>query len=454
MLSIDLCVTGGRVLLDGNLRHVTLGVTDGNISHIVDPGVTLDAEDRLALEDDIVLPGLVDGHVHFREPGYTEKEGVETGTAAAAAGGVTTVIEMPNTVPPVLTVDRFESKADIFRSKSHVDFALFGAITEENVGTGDIAALAEAGATAFKTFMATSFGPLLMADKGELYRAFEEVADTDCPLYIHAEDEEYLDLFRQRAESEHGEDMAAFFAARPQIAETTAVADVLDIVEDTGTETVIVHTTTAEAIDRMRNARADDQPIWTEVTPYHLAFTQSDIEGIGPHGIGTPPARDEANRQGLWERVTAGNVDLFGSDHAPHELHQKERAPTEVAPGMPQLETALPYLLDSVNRDRLSLATIATNYAERPARIHGLYPKKGALQVGADADFVVVDMDAEWTVEADEFASAGNYSPFEGMTLTGKPVVTYQRGSRVASGADVTAEAGQGQFLTRNYSSH
>lgn len=173
MPSTDLSVTGGQLLLDGELKDATLGVTDGSISHIVDPSVSLDADERLALDGEVVLPGLVDGHVHFREPGYTEKEGVETGTAAAAAGGVTTVIEMPNTVPPVLTVDRFESKADIFRSKSHVDFALFGAITEENVGTGDIAALADAGATAFKTFMATSFGPLLMDDKGELYRAFE-----------------------------------------------------------------------------------------------------------------------------------------------------------------------------------------------------------------------------------------------------------------------------------------
>ena len=181
MSEVDLSVTGGRVLLDGELRAATLGVTDGTVSHIVEPNVALGATETLALDGEVVLPGLVDGHVHFREPGYTEKEGIETGTAAAAAGGVTTVIEMPNTVPPVLTVDRFESKAERFDSKSHVDFALFGAITEENVGTGDIEALAEAGVTAFKTFMATSFGPLLMDEKGELYRAFEEVAAADRP---------------------------------------------------------------------------------------------------------------------------------------------------------------------------------------------------------------------------------------------------------------------------------
>ncbi len=449
MSVVDLLVTGGRVLLDGELRAATLGVTDGEISHIVAPDVTLEARDDLALEGEVVLPGLVDGHVHFREPGYTEKEGIETGTAAAAAGGVTTVIEMPNTVPPVLTVDRFESKADLFDSKSHVDFALFGAITEENVGTGDIAAMADAGATAFKTFMATSFGPLLMSDKGELYRAFEEVEAAERPLYIHAEDEEYLDLFRDRAIEAHGEAMAAFFEARPEIAETTAVSDVLDIVVDTGTETVIVHTTTAEAIDRTQAEKAAGQPVWTEVTPYHLAFSRSDIEEIGPYGIGTPPARDESNREALWDRVEAGDVDLFGSDHAPHRLEEKERPPTEVAPGMPQLETALPSLLDAASRGRLSLSTIAELYAERPARIHGLYPKKGTIQVGSDADFVVADPDAEWTVDAGAFASAGEYSPFDGMTLTGRPVATYQRGRRIAEDMRPLGEAGQGAFLTR-----
>jgi len=442
-------VTGGWVLLDGELRGATLGVTDGNISHIVDPDVALGAAEELALDGEVVLPGLVDGHVHFREPGYTEKEGIETGTAAAAAGGVTTVVEMPNTTPPVLTADRFESKADRFDSKSHVDFALFGAITEENVGTGDIAAMAEAGATAFKTFMATSFGPLLMDDKGELYRAFEEVAATDRPIYIHAEDQEYLELFEERAIEAHGEEMAAFFAARPPIAETTAVSDVLDIVGDTGAETVIVHTTTAEAIDRTQADQAAGRPVWTEVTPYHLAFSRSDIESIGPHGIGTPPVRDEPNREALWDRVVAGDVDLFGSDHAPHRLEEKERPPTEVAPGMPQLETALPSLLDAVSRDRLSIPKIAELYAERPARIHGLYPNKGTIQVGSDADFVVVDTDAEWTVDADAFASAGEYSPFDGTTLTGRPVATYQRGAKIAEGADVMGKAGQGQFLTR-----
>lgn len=447
MAIVDLCVSGGKVLLDGKLRSVTLGVSDGTVSHVTSAGVSLTSERTLSLDGEVVLPGLVDGHVHFREPGYTEKEGIESGTAAAAAGGVTTVIEMPNTTPPVLTVDRFESKADLFAAKSRTDFALFGAITGENIRSGDIAALASAGATAFKTFMATSFGPLLMDDKGELLRAFEEVEETGLPIYIHAEDEQYLTEFGRRARETHGDDMAVFFEARPSIAETTAVSDVLDIVAETGAETIIVHTTTSEALDRIAKARNEGQPVHAEVTPYHLAFNREDIEQIGTYAIGTPPARDENNRQGLIARLNAGEVQLIGSDHAPHLLSEKERPPLEVAPGMPQLETALPSLLDAVNQGLLTLPRIAETYAKRPAKLHGIYPRKGTLQIGSDADFVVVDMDAKLTVDADDFESTGTYSPFDGRTLTGRPVMTYQRGVRIAEDMKTIAKPGSGEHL-------
>jgi len=447
MTDVDLCVSGGRVFTGGELQDATIGVTDGAISHVLAPGTDLPAAETLALDGELVLPGLVDAHVHFREPGYEEKEGIASGTAAAVAGGVTTVVEMPNTTPPVLTVDRLEAKRRLFAEKSRVDYALFGAITPENLGTGDVAALAEAGVTAFKTFMATSFGPLLMDDKGDLYRAFEEVAAADRPLYIHAEDEEYLDLFAERARETHGDSMAAFFASRPPIAETTAVSDVLDVVAETGTETVIVHTTTAEALDRVAAARERGLPVRSEVTPYHLSFDEAALTEVGTHGIGTPPARSPDNREALWEALRAGDVDLLGSDHAPHTLAEKERSPLEVAPGMPQLETALPALLDGVAEGRCTVADVVALYAERPARIHGLYPRKGTIRVGADADFVVVDPEAAWEVDPSTFESAGRYSPYAGRTLTGRPVATYQRGRKVAADTTALADPGSGREL-------
>jgi len=445
MTGVDTQLSGGEVYVAGELRELSVGITAGKISHLAASGRDLDPDEHVHVDGSWILPGFVDGHVHLREPGYVEKEGVESGSAAAAAGGVTTVVEMPNTTPPVLTVDRLEAKIDLFERKSRVDYALFGAITAENVGTGDIEALAAAGVTAFKTFMATSFGPLLMDDKGVLYRAFEEVAATGMPLYVHAEDEEYLDEFGRRVAGEDG--MSAFFDSRPPIAETTAVSDVLDIVAETGTETVIVHVTTAEALDRIATARGDGIPVHAEVTPYHLTFDRDAIAAVGTRGIGTPPARGAANHDGLWERLHDGAVQLLGSDHAPHETAEKEGAPLEVPPGMPQLETAVPAMLDAVDRGRLSVRELVECYAERPAKLHGLYPRKGTIQPGADADLVVVEPDRTWTVDAAAMETAADYSPFDGMTVTGMPVAVYQRGERIAAEMETLSEPGDGTRL-------
>lgn len=442
MNSIDLSVSGGRVYVNGSFRQVTLGVRDGSVSQIVSDEISLDADRTLDLDGEYVIPGLVDGHVHLREPGYKEKEGIRSGSAAAAAGGVTTIIEMPNTMPPVLTADRLSEKRRLFKTKSCVDFALFGAITEENVGTGDIGELAASGVTAFKTFMATSFGPLLMDDKGVLYRAFEEVAETGRPIYVHAEDEQYLTEFARRANNENGID--AFLSSRPPIAETTAIADVIEIARETGAETIVPHVTTAAGLEKIVRAREDGVQISAEVTPYHLTIDDETLRDIGTIGIGTPPVRDMENKERLQAALAAGDIQLLGSDHAPHTLKEKQRPALEVAPGMPQLETALPLLLSAVNRGDITLARVIECYAENPARIHGLYPQKGSLHIGADADFVVVDLNRHMTIDAETFESTGMYSPFDGWSISGMPTAVYQRGELIAEEMNTVTNPGSG----------
>lgn len=445
-MTVDLSVRGGRVYQGGEWHDVDLGISDGTISHITSG--PLPADRTLELDGELVVPGMVDGHVHFREPGYEAKEGILAGSAASAAGGITTVIEMPNTDPPVTTVDRLEEKAARFRQQSHVDFGLFGALTGDNIRTGDVQDLAEAGVTAFKTFMATSFGPLLIDDLGDLYTAFEAVGQTGLPVYIHAEDQEYLQEFADRVRERGLEGMDRFFQSRPPIAERSAVGDVVEIVRETRTRTVIVHVTTSEAVERITAASGAGLPIDAEVTPYHIAIDQPRLAAIGTRGIGTPPVRSADNRQRLLEQFDGGTISLMGSDHAPHTVAEKDRRPLEVAPGMPQLETALPVMLDMVNQGRTSVDRVVEAYAEAPARLHGLYPRKGTLAVGADADFNVLDMDRTVTVDPDSFESTARYSPFEGCELTGMPVLTYQRGRKIAEGMHVVNDPGDGVYLT------
>jgi len=442
MSKSDLYITGGRVYIDGTLQNVTLGIENGEIAEIVDDASVPSTAEVHELHGEYVIPGLVDGHVHFREPGYEQKEGVKTGTAAAAAGGITTVVEMPNTTPPVLTTQDLDAKRTLFKQKSHVDYALFGAVTEENVGTGDIGEMADAGVTAFKTFMATSFGPLLMDDKGALFRAFEEVADTGLPIYIHTEDQEYLDEFRDHANNLSG--MDAFLSSRPPIAETTAIADVIEIVRETGAKTVIPHITTSEGVELVTRARDDGLPIQAEITPYHLAIDQTQLADIGAVGIGTPPVRGTENKRRLGAALESGEIQLIGSDHAPHTLKEKRRAPLEVAPGMPQLETALPVLLDAVFEGQLSLSRVIEAYATTPAKRHGLFPKKGTIRIGSDADLVIVDPERETKIDSAEFESAASYSPFDGWTLPNFPVSVYQRGELIAREGECLAAPGDG----------
>lgn len=450
MNSVDFAIHGGQVYYAGECHKVNLGVSNGTVTCLTSN--QLEATRTLELDGELVLPGMVDAHVHFREPGYKEKEGIASGSAAAAAGGITTVIEMPNTVPPVTTVERLEEKVELFRHQSHVDFGLFGALTDSNIRTGDVGELARAGVTAFKTFMATSFGPLLIDDLGELFTAFEEVSSTGLPLYIHAEDQEHLQEFERRTRESTTEGLDQFFDSRPPIAETTAVSDVIEIVRETRTRTVIVHVTTSEAVDRITTADQDGLPVDAEVTPYHLLIDQPTLTEIGTQGIGTPPARSAENRERLLNRFDAAAITLLGSDHAPHTLEEKDRPPLDVAPGMPQLETALPAMLDAVNNGRTTVKRVVEAYAERPARLHGLYPRKGSLHVGADADFVVIDMDRSMTVDPATFESKARYSPFEGFAFTGVPTATYQRGQKIAEDMEVVNEAGDGIYITRNAS--
>jgi allantoinase len=445
MTTVDLALTGGTVVLDGRRQQCTLGVTNEVISHITN--AELDAQRTVDVDGKLLLPGCVDGHVHIR-PG-DEREGVDTGTAAAAAGGVTTVVDMPNFPPTVTNRDRFEETAARYEGSAHVDYGIFGHVPTDIVGTGDIGALADAGAPAFKTFLSLDGGPgpYVILDKGDLYTAFEEVAETNRPFWVHAEDDDYHREFIDRVESQGLSGWDAFFESAPPILETTAVADLIDLACETGVTTVVAHTTTADALEAISDARADGVPIYAETTPYYLGVDQERLRDIGTEGLGTPPVRSPANRERLWDCLNDGSVDTIATDHAPNRLKEKSGSPTEVSPGMPQLETALPFLLTAANDGRTTVERIVELYAERPAKLFGLYPTKGTLAVGADADIVVADMDTEWTVDPDDFESSAKYSAFDGWTFSARIARTFVRGVEVAT--DMTAtDATPGQRIS------
>ena len=432
MSTVDLSVTGGSVYVDGELREYTLGVTDGTITHLVDPGTDLSADRVVDATGMFVLPGCVDAHVHVR-PG-DEREGVHSGTSAAAAGGVTTVVDMPNFPPTATESERWNELASHYKDKAHVDYGIFGHVSTDNIGSTDITSLVEAGALAFKAFMSVDGGPgpYSIPDSGDLLSAFEAVSDTGRPLWVHAEDDELHLEYIDRVQKMGLTGFDAFFESAPPILERTAVSEVIELARETGVTTVIAHTTTATALDLIQDANADGVPIYAEMSPYHLGIDEEQVRDIGTKGLGTPPVRDAQNRAALWDRLNAGKVDTLGTDHAPRTLEEKNRAPIEAGPGMPQLETALPFMLSAVNAGRTTIKTVAETYSEMPAKLLGLYPQKGSLELGTDADFVLVDLEEPWTVDPTQFESRAKYSPFEGREFSAKIMHTFLRGQEVA----------------------
>jgi dihydroorotase (multifunctional complex type) len=341
---------------------------------------------------------------------------------------------MPNFPPTVTDRERWNENAALYDGTAHVDYSMFGHVAAaHNVGTGDVADLAAAGAPGFKTFLSAGGGPdpYVIRDKGDLLTAFEEVAETGRPFWVHAEDDEYHVEYLERVAERGLTGMDAFLESAPPILETTAVRDLIDLAAETGTTTVVAHTTTAEALDLVAEARADGVPIYAETTPYYLGIDEERLREIGTTALGTPPVRSPENRAALWERFDGGRVDTMATDHAPRFDEEKARDPIDVGPGMPQLETALPFLLSAVEDGKTTVDRIVETYAERPARLLG-FERKGHLGVGADADFVVVDTDAEWTVDPEQFESRATYSPFDGWTFTARPVRTFVRGQEVA----------------------
>jgi len=385
---------------------------------------------RLAADEDVdvvdgdglwLLPGFIDDHVHLREPGLVHKEGYEHGTRAAAAGGVTTLLEIQNNPPLVVDRRAAESKLEIVRPKSLVNIGIYGTLVRESLG--EVGGMADLVA-GYKLFMGPSTGDIAVG-KGELMRAlFEEVARTGHWLFVHAEDGALI----EQGLAEHGAGgAAAFHLARPAAAEITATRDALGFGEAVGTRVHVFHVSTAGAVDLVEAARARGQAVTAGTCLHYLYFTHEDTARLGPLLKVNPSIKTAADRDRLLEGLTSGAVDCLSSDHAPHAADEKERD-FELAPsGIPCLDVYMPLCLTLVERGMLSLQTVLDRAAHAPAELHG-FLKKGRVEVGHDADLVLCDPKERRAVRGAEHFSRARHTPYEGMELVGWPRVTVVMG--------------------------
>ncbi|MFE1359835.1 allantoinase AllB [Streptomyces harbinensis] len=427
----DLLLTGGTVVShDGRHRH-DIAVRDGRIAAVGEGLAARAARDVRVVDAAglLVLPGLVDVHVHFREPGMTEKEDFASGTRAAAAGGVTTVVDMPNTVPPVATAEEFRRKLNLVAPKAHVDFGLYGMLGQDNAE--EMTAMAELGAMGFKLFMGQTTGDNRCPDDAAIFRGLEAAAAAGLVVGAHAENDHLLRMFIDRLRASGRTDPRAHLASRPAFVEVEAVTRIVTMATEAGTKLHIHHLSTGAGLRRVRDLRADGHRVSVEALVAHLLLDDSAYDTHGNLIKLNPPIRPAENVAELWAGIARGDVDVIATDHAPHTpAEQAEQDVWCAHGGFIGVETMLPLLLTAAAQDRLSVEDIVRLCSYTPARRWSM-PGKGQLAPGFDADFVLVDPDATGTVDPATMHSRHNVTPYEGRPLTGAVVATYLRGESV-----------------------
>lgn len=469
MSKASLLVSGKNIVLENGLSECALFIEDGRISGILSPAAgeslaaTAPGLRRLDAGDCIVLPGAVDEHAHIWEPGpHREREDWVSGSCCAASGGITTLIEMAQGEPPATDVAGLENKKRIAEAGSVVDFSFWGGCTgsvkdrDGNIMVPAACAveeLAAAGCSSFKVFTAWFGAGFASLSDFELYEAMEKVAAVNGLLGVHCENSSLCEGFEARLQKRGLTTGKAHEASRSVITEIEAVSRVLLFAKATGCRVLILHLSTPEALPLVARARQEGVEVWVETTPSYLTMNTDDLEKYGPYAKCAPPVRDEESRLGLWEMVRKGHIDCVASDHFPFFDREREAGGENIfaAPsGMGGFDTMLLRMVDEgVHRRSLSWETLARIMSTNPALIHGLYPRKGAIRLGADADLVIVDPDAAWVYSGKDSLSRvkSTKTPLEGKTLRGKVLETLVRGETVYADGKILQSPGFGKYI-------
>ena len=447
-MDVDLVIKGGWIVSDRGQVRAGLAIKAGRIVAVADDDLLPAAATVVDASGLHVLPGVIDAHVHFREPGMEHKETWSTGSRAAAVGGVTTVFDMPNTYPPVDTVAHFKLKQAQAASQSLVDYGIYGLLGEHNVD--QLTSLAEAGVIGYKLFLGNTTGNLPCPSDGAVREGFEILAELGLRCSIHAENSPMLFWRERRLQAAGRNDARAHLEARDDLVAVEALNRACTIAEWTGARIHIVHESTSASLPYIAFFKGRGVDMTVETLPQYLLLSMDDVERPGGAALRmNPPIRDAHHQAPLWQAVTSGLIDMIATDHAPHGPGEKDGERIwDIACGLLGVETSLPLMLTEVNAGRLSLEDYVRLSAVGPARAFGLYGQKGVLQVGADGDIVLVDLERHATLRADKQHSKDRAFPYDGRAVQGVPVMTFVRGRLVAKdGEPVEAAAGWGRMV-------
>lgn len=448
-MPLDLAIEGALVVTPDGPRELSVGVEGGLIAEL--SGSPLAAREVVRAEGLVLLPGVVDAHVHFNDPGRASWEGWDFGSRAAAVGGVTTVVDMPlNASPPTVDAASFRAKLAAARGRAHVDHALWGGLVDDNVARME--EQRDLGAVGFKAFMCdTGIDDYAYTPLDVLGRGLAEAARLGSLVAVHAEDAARVRETTARLRAAGRIDRRAWTEAHDLDAELLAIRDALRLARAAGAALHVVHVSAPEGVGEILAARRAGQDVTLETCAHYLAFTDEDFEAIGPAAKCAPPLRDAARREELWRRVLAGDLDLIASDHSPSELEAKTRGDADIwrawggVQGVQFLLTAV--LSEGVVKRGLPFEAAARLLADAPARLLGL-AGKGRIEVGYDADLVLAELGTAWTPAAADLRSRHPHSPYLGRELRARVSRVYLRGTLIGARGEVVGPP-TGRFVPR-----
>jgi len=440
----DLLIDNANIVTPDGTTRGALVVHEGRVVSLVADGRLPEAKEIVDAQGHYLLPGMVDIHVHFREPGQEYKATYASESTAAAVGGVTSICDMPNNGDQaVVSVDRLAAKAAVAARSSRVDFGLYAYLVGDTVD--QLRALRDAGVIGLKWDMSlagTAVGPeAWLPTAATALPAFQAAAALGMTIGIHAEDRPTVSRQVAELKAAGRQDAAAHLASRPAAVEVTALRQAIDLARASGVHLHVHHLSSGAGLELIRAAKREGLRVTSETIPPYLFLDSSDYERLGVLMKIHPAVKDPEDREALWRGVLDGSIECIATDHAPHTAEEKRRPVWDASPGAIGVQTSLTLMLTEVAGGRLSLERCVELMAANPARIHGLYPRKGAIVPGADADLVLVDLEGVATIRNEDMLTPNRLTPFDGTAVRGTPRRTWLRGQLIARDGMPVGEA-------------
>lgn len=451
---VDLYIKNARVVTESETFSGGVVIDGEKIEQVLKEDAVIEATQVIDLGGKVLLPGLVDDHVHFNEPGREDWEGYRTGSMASAAGGITTVLEMPlNATPPTINRELLDRKRQVVQSESVVDYGNWGGLVDNNLA--DLPGLHEGGVIGFKAFMSNSGVDFERVDDDVLYAGLKLSGELGNLVGTHAENEYVTSYLGNLLRDSGRNDRAAWYESRPPASELEAIQRACYWAGVANGNLHIVHITIPDGIRAVADAKDRGIKVTSETCPHYLVFDHEDYEEIGPAAKCAPPIRSRQTVEEMWNLVLEGKVETIASDHSPCLWEDKVPGMHNIWKawgGISGVQTMLPAILtEGVHKRGMRLQDVARMMAANPARIFGLYPQKGALEPGSDADFAVIDLEAEWTLSSEDLWYKNKHSAYIGHTFTGRVEQTFLRGKPIYQNGKIVVQPGYGKALSRLY---